>query len=335
MVTHDQFPQAWAAKSNNLQALINKPNVVGVGIGYKEKDGKILNTLSVVCLVTQKTSKLSPNEIIPRQVDSVPTDVMQVGEIVAFQGNTGRYRPAPGGVSIGHYAITAGTLGVVVKDKATKDRLILSNNHVLANSNNAQIGDDIIQPGSADGGRVPGDVIAHLERFEPIKFTGEPGTCSIASMYAQVGNLLAGLVGSSHRLNVMVQQEVTNKIDAALARPVNDTDILDEILNIGKITGTTTATLGMGLRKTGRTTGYTTGAVTLLDATIDVSYGTGRTARFEGQIVAGAMSQGGDSGSLVVDADANLAVGLLFAGSNSTTIINPIQDVLDTMQIEF
>jgi hypothetical protein len=46
------------------------------------------------------------------------------------------------------------------------------------------------------------------------------------------------------------------------------------------------------------------------------------------------MSQGGDSGSLVVDGNSNKAVGLLFAGSTSTTIFSPIQVVLDGMNID-
>ncbi|HKJ26752.1 MAG TPA: hypothetical protein VJ965_03860 [Anaerolineales bacterium] len=330
------IPQVTQAKQNNLHALITKPNVVGVGVGFKQSKGQKLDVLSVVCLVTQKTSDLPPNGHIPYMLDEdIPTDVIQVGEITAFQSNTGRVRPAPGGISIGHYAITAGTLGVVVKDKITGDRLILSNNHVLANSNNAQEGDAIIQPGDADGGRVATDTIAHLERFEPIRFNSEPGTCSLANFYAEIGNFLAKVLGSSHRLKVVAEQDGGNHIDAALARPINDADVLDDILNIGVIDGTIPATLGMTVRKTGRTTGYTTGTINLLDATINVSYGTNRVARFDGQIVAGAMSQGGDSGSLVVDGNSNKAVGLLFAGSNSTTILNPIQDVLDTLQIEF
>ena len=94
------------------------------------------------------------------------------------------------------------------------------------------------------------------------------------------------------------------------------------------------AALGMAVRKSGRTTGFTTGQITVLDTTVSVSYGVGRTANFEGQFVSGPMSQGGDSGSLLVAADSLKAVGLLFAGSNQATIFNPIQDVLNLLQIE-
>jgi hypothetical protein len=91
----------------------------------------------------------------------------------------------------------------------------------------------------------------------------------------------------------------------------------------------------MPLRKSGRTTATTTGSVDMLNATVDVSYGGSLVATYENQIVAGAMSSPGDSGSLVVDGTDPLAVGLLFAGSDTSTIINPIDRVLDLLSVEF
>lgn len=320
-------------KESHKHALLSLPNVNGVGIGYKETNGHITDELSVVCLVTKKTSNLPPGGHIPSSIDGVKTDVIQVGEIKALQVNTGRYRPAPGGVSIGHYSITAGTLGVVVRDRSNGTRLILSNNHVLANSNDAQIGDPILQPGPTDGGQVGTDTIATLERFVPIVYTSEPGSCSIAGMYASIGNWIAQILSSSHRLEVVRQQDAVNRFDAALARPLNDGDVLDDIIDIGPVTGVAQGMPGMAVRKTGRTTGFTTGTITTIDTSLDVSYGDNRIARFEGQLVAGGMSQGGDSGSLVVDGNSNNAVGLLFAGSTSTTVFSPIQEVLDGLNI--
>ena len=136
-------------------------------------------------------------------VSGVPTDVWEVGEIRALQARTDRWRPAPGGVSIGHYKITAGTLGCIVRDRATGDRLILSNNHVLANSNDAAPGDAVIQPGAADGGNVNDDTFATLERFCPIEFSESPGVCNLAGAYADIGNALAGLFGSKHRVRAV------------------------------------------------------------------------------------------------------------------------------------
>lgn len=323
-------------KSAHKGNLLAKPNVVGVGMGYKVSHGVRTSELCLVTLVRQKVpiEGLDPGALVPKEVDGVRTDVVEVGDLRAQQARTDRWRPAPGGVSIGHYKITAGTLGAIVRDQTSGARLILSNNHVLANSNDANPGDAIIQPGAADGGQTSTDTIAHLERFCPITFSIEPGNCSIAGSYAALGNAIAALLGSSHRVQaIQARPMAANLVDAAVARPINDSDVLDEILEIGVVTGTVPATLGMALRKSGRTTGLTTGTVQVLDATVNVSYGVGKVATFEGQIVAGPMSQGGDSGSLVVAGDSLHAVGLLFAGSDQSTIINPIQAVLDCLSV--
>jgi hypothetical protein len=324
------------AKDIHKPALMNKPNVVGVGVGFKTEGEQKTDELCVVVMVEKKLplDALSAQDVVPKKIDNVKTDVVQVGELRALQSPTGRFRPAPGGVSIGHYQITAGTLGVVVRDRSTGERLILSNNHVLANSNDAQIGDPILQPGPYDGGRVDTDTIAHLYRFVNIQYNTQPGTCSLAGMYADVGNAIAKLVGSSHRVQtIQVNTQAANRVDAALAKPVSDGDVLDEILNIGTVSGTVTPSLGLAVRKMGRTTGLTTGTINIIDATVTVTYGAGKSATYDGQLVAGPMSQGGDSGSLVVAAAQPKAVGLLFAGSEQSTIFCPIQDVLDALDI--
>ena len=327
-----------AAKAMHTEALMAMDNVVGVATGYKTSNGEQTGELAVLALVREKLSPdgIRQGQLLPQEVGGVPTDVVQVGEIRAWQAPTDRWRPAPGGVSIGHFQITAGTLGVIVKDRNTGDRLILSNNHVLANSNDASQGDPIIQPGGADGGRVDSDTIAHLERFIPIDFGEQSGGCDIAAAYVAAGNFMATLLGSSHRVSArQINRQAVNMVDAALARPINDGDVLDEIMQIGTITGTVGGELGMPVRKSGRTTGFTTDEITGIDATVSVNYGGGRTATFENQFIAGPMSQGGDSGSLVVHGDSLNAVGLLFAGSSQTTIFSPIQAVLDSLQVEF
>jgi len=322
-------------KSQALPALMKKPNVVGVGTGFKSSGGRRTGDLCIVALVSQKIPRagLEKSALIPREIDGVATDVIQVGFLRAHQKRTDRWRPALGGVSIGHYQVTAGTLGCVVRDNASGARLILSNNHVLANSNDAQAGDPVLQPGTADGGRAPADTFANLERFCPLAFTDAPSTCGVANFYADLGNALARLLGSKHRVQVSYSNpQAVNRVDAALARPLNDADLLDEILEIGAPTGTAAAALGMGVRKSGRTTGLTTGQIVVIDATLEISYGE-RKASFEGQLVSTPMSQPGDSGSLLVAADSLAAVGLLFAGSDQATIFNPIQDVLDCLDV--
>jgi hypothetical protein len=121
-----------------------------------------------------------------------------------------------------------------------------------------------------------------------------------------------------------------NLVDAAVARPVEDGDLSEDILEIGKIEGLAEGELGMAIQKSGRTTGLTTGQIEQVDVTVNVQYGPGRIARFSDQLLAGAMSQGGDSGSAVLD-DRNRLVGLLFAGSDNSTIINRVQHVFEAL----
>jgi hypothetical protein len=93
------------------------------------------------------------------------------------------------------------------------------------------------------------------------------------------------------------------------------------------------AAVGLRVMKYGRTTGLTKGKITAINATVNVNYGSPGIARFVKQIVIspGTFSAGGDSGSLIVierGKNARKPVGLLFAGSPSVTIANPIDMVL-------
>jgi hypothetical protein len=221
----------------------------------------------------------------------------------AVDPKAGFPRPVPIGVSTGHPDVTAGTIGARVTDGSRT--FALSNNHVFANNNGARRGDNLLQPGVADGGRNPADALATLYDFEPIQFCG----------------------GLSCPMN---------KIDAAVALTTPDdvgTTTPEEGYGAPK-PETMGATLGMRVQKYGRTTGHTFGRVTGINAIIDVDYRTG-SARFEGQIIItdGSFSTGGDSGSLVVSkgffAGDRRPVGLLFAGSSTNTIANPIDLVLD------
>ncbi|MBA3868274.1 MAG: hypothetical protein H0X30_03900 [Anaerolineae bacterium] len=352
-----------------MDSLLAKPNVVGVAVGLKNSVGEP----SVVVLVQRKvpTAALTAAESVPKEVNGIKTDVVEIGYVRAYDSPRDRYRPEiPSGVSIGHYKITAGTLGTVVTDRTTGEKLILSNNHVLANSNDSLVGDAILQPGTADGGQNPADVVARLERFVTIRYVDDPdvpvptpspsptptptpggtGSCDIVSGVVSVVNAAAALVGSHQRVAPASVHSVTvgpqaavstvnaviqtpeNPVDCAVAKPLDPTKFTGEILGIGQVHGTKPAALGMAVRKSGRTTGFTTGTITLLNATVNVAYGN-RTARFTGQIITTPMSQGGDSGSLLVDGTSNVAVGLLFAGSDQSTIFNPIDAVLNALQI--
>jgi hypothetical protein len=316
----------------NRENLLKRANVVATGIGYKETNGTKTSTLCIVCSVKEKVEppSLSGQDLVPATVDGMPTDVVRSGVIRAQQAPTGRFRPAPGGVSVGHVAITAGTLGCWVTKNGQK--VMLSNNHVLANSNDAEIGDPILQPGPFDSGSFPQDHIANLEQFVPISFEGEPSECSFANAVISVFNLGCQVINSNTRYKVAKVQAEENLVDAAIARPLNPADVKDEVLNIGPIQGSVEGELGMAIKKSGRTTGFTTGEIQQVDVTANVQYGAGQIALFTDQLLAGAMSQGGDSGSAVLD-DSNRLTGLLFAGSDTTTIINRIENVFSALGI--
>jgi hypothetical protein len=208
-----------------------------------------------------------------------------------------------------------GTLGALVEDVNGK-QYILSNNHVLARTNLATIGEDIIQPGLIDQNptcfKDATDIVADLSAFIPILFKTK-GTMP------------------------------SNVVDAAIARVRTSATgfIVDPtgfIVDIGTLSSETVdASLGMAVKKSGRTTGLTNGNITAVHATIDVSYGSGKTARFTNQIVVGSgdFIASGDSGSLMVeDVLTNpRAVGLLFAGGSTTAVANPIGDVLNAFSV--
>lgn len=324
-------------KESAKSLLLEKPNVVGVGVGYKVTEGVQTDQVALVAMVEKKKplSALSAGEQLPVSVMDAPVDVIEVGKLEALS-YTYRERPAHPGISIGHYQITAGTFGAVVYDKMTGEPLLLSNNHVFANSNEAEIGDPILQPGPYDGGKVENDTIAKLLRYVPLDFGEDDPECSIADTFARASNFLSGVLGSQHKVKIVKQNALaTNYVDCAVARPVSDDLINAEITDIGMVTETEQHALGMAVHKTGRTTEHTEGTITLVNATVNVGYGGSKVATFEDQIVTGYMSQGGDSGSLLVSKENNKAVGLLFAGSDRSTIFNPISRVIEMLRIHF
>lgn len=206
----------------------------------------------------------------------------------------------------------SGTLGALVQD-SSGTQFILSNNHVLARSDNGIIGEDIIQPGLVD--QIPAcsqnttDTVANLSAFQRITFGAR----------------------------------TMNTIDAAIAQVIpGDVDPSGSILDIGQVSSSiVTSTLGMEVKKSGRT-GLTTGTIASINLTVRVIYdkrcGKGRRpARFVNQIgiTPGSFSAAGDSGSLVVEnvTTCPRTVGLLFAGSGNITIANPIGDVLSAFGV--
>jgi hypothetical protein len=212
--------------------------------------------------------------------------------------------------------------------------MILSNNHVIANSNTASLGDPILQPGPYDGGDLE-DAIARLYRFVKIGFI-DPSECPLSKLWASIYNGFANLFGAKTRLNPVVGG-VVNLVDAAIAEPLDRKFVEPGIVDLYPPGNLVEPEVGMTVEKSGRTTCHTVGMIDTVDLTINVMYGY-KTALFKDQIgiqpVPDVFSQGGDSGS-VVATDRGL-VGLLFAGSKEGyTIANKFSHVLNELSIEF
>lgn len=289
--------------------------------------------LSVLVDTKLDRDMLSSDALVPKSIAKTKTDVVEVGILQAgatvieelprltsstnglavdaprqapatvamldTQALAERVRPAMGGYSVGHFNVTAGTIATGCYDASAFPGIpgryyLLSNNHVVANSNAASIGDAILQPGRVDGGALPQDAIGRLARFVPI-------------------------------LMHTATTQPLNFVDAGLAE-VPFGSLSREIYYLGYPRSPAPVAVGDIVQKTGRTTNYTTGRVQSVNATVDVNFGGGRVARFARQILTTRMSAGGDSGSLVLDLD-NHAIGLLFAGSPQVTIMNPARMV--------
>ena len=198
----------------------------------------------------------------------------------------------------------SGTLGSLVQDDQGY-QYILSNNHVLARSNSGTPGDDISQPGLIDNQCQIPTVVADLSAFPSL---------------------------------------TTSNVDAAIALSRGIMSGTGEIMDIGTISRVVRApSVGMILQKSGRTTGHTTGPVSSISTTVMVQYqprcGMGKKFRatFRNQVVVNSstFSAGGDSGSLMLSVPGAggkpQPVALLFAGSSTTTIGNPIGQVLSAV----
>jgi hypothetical protein len=299
-------------------------NVTGLGRGPKITNGV---TTGVECLrfyVERKVPKasLSLSNTLPEIYHGVPTDVIETGKFLAGSPAAAvlspvaalpgpvrtKLRPTQPGCSVGFQFtgpqsgfVMAGTYGAVATDG--KDWFILSNNHVLANENALPIGSPIFQPGLLDGGNPATDQVATLAKFIPIN----PG--------------------------------IHNTVDCALAKITDRSQASPSFLpNVGKLRSAVAviAAIGMDVEKVGRTTGFTQGQIYDISATVKVGYSMG-TVVFDDQVLvnatSGSFSAAGDSGSLIVDSATKQGTALLFAGSDTMTIGNKLQNVLTALGV--
>jgi hypothetical protein len=189
---------------------------------------------------------------------------------------------------------------------------ILSNNHVLADENRGQRGDEILQPGRYDGGRRRIDAVGTLDRF------------------------------------VRLNKRRANSVDCAIASLADGIEFATTLYRVGSLGGTFEGSpdeLDL-VEKLGRTTGHTHGRVTAFEVdNVVVEYDLGNL-RFDDQIEiegarTGPFSAGGDSGSLIFTSGDRLAAALLFAGSQEggangkgVTYANVLATVLKRLNVQ-
>jgi hypothetical protein len=314
-VTPAQLSAAFRVQNAHTPDLMRMTGVVGTAI-TADADGS-----PAVLVLTERALGAS----LPASLEGYKVIEEVSGRIHAMRGGGGvshtakQTAPIQLGTSGGNVNDIAngyccsGTLGSLVKVGSTQ--YILSNSHVLCgdttpggNGRVSAIGDDINQPGLVDTGCNPS------------------GTNLVADL-----STLSTLTGSANVDCAMAQ------VRAGMVR----TD--GAILEVGTISASTVAaSVGQAVKKSGRTTGLTRSTISGLNATISVGYetecaGTSFTKTFTGQILisnkASRFLNSGDSGSLMVeDVTTNpRAVGLLFAGSSSIAVANPIGPVLSQL----
>lgn len=302
-------------------------NVVGVGIGPAHRDfesvgsagpgAPVLNVYVAEPMSMDAAKAVLVDGFGARALssDRRPVNVLRCGLIDAY-AHRHRARPSPCGISVAHRLVSAGTQGALARGRSGERQnrlLMLSNNHVLADSNAAAVGDPVLQPGPFDGGTDPGDRVAVLERWVAMNFAAGAANyvdCATAWCWPD-----------------RVRREFTFLSGGNW-----------QYFRVAPAPAAAAAAVGQGVGKSGRTTQLTSGRVIDVSASIQVNYGGGRVANFRDQITVrgnnALFSQPGDSGSLVWTWDSvRQPVGLLFAGGGELTFANKIHHVLNALDI--
>ncbi|MBU1066982.1 S1 family peptidase [Patescibacteria group bacterium] len=286
-------------KEKYEEYLLGVKGVTGVAI-----DG------SIIILVEKLTPEL--RNVLPKTLDGVPVRIKETGPITlmsfgavpmraVYADRTSKYRPAPGGISVGHPLVTAGTLTCRALDKVTEKVFGLSNDHVIAldwgELHVGKVGDSVLQPGPSDGGVDPDDKLGELLRWIPVKTDGN------------------------------------NLIDAAI---FSSEELRKDVLEIGNPSHTVEPRVGRNVVKSGRSSGVNYGKITGINATVQVDGGEGMgVCTFKNQIIIEpAILFPGDSGSWIGEVDTFNSVGLGFAGSDIVSIANPALIVEELLGIE-
>src|SRR4029077_7865975 len=274
--------------------------------------GNSITTTVTVSAVSQANSSASGSATVTIQPgnENAQSDAIQLGT------SGGNANDSSTNTTTHTITCCGATLGSLVTRGGTQ--YILSNTHVLARSDIAQIGDPIIQPGLIDtatcttsGART----VANLSAFYNLE-TGAP-----PKIDAAIAQIVAGNVDTSGNILYLGATADANGVPVPGAP------------HAGSGAG---ATLGMPVAKSGRSTGLTCSTVLAVAVNVNaVQYqkgcGTGTTfsVNYTNQvdISGGSFSAEGDSGSLIVSQNSADPVALLFAGSDMDTVGNPVGTV--------
>ncbi|PFZ89263.1 hypothetical protein [Bacillus wiedmannii] len=301
-------------KELHAEKILAKPNVIGVDVGFKYVGGRRTGDIVIRAFVKKKEN-VSPENAVSQNIDGIPTDVIEEDSVrlqilkipvntPILEAETHRFNPLIGGIGIGlcndanGYSYV-GTLGAIVQKE---DRYFaLSTFSVMCMDSSWKKGDTIVQPSKVDGGNCLNDSIGVLDS-----------------------------VCLSDKYNCKNSQ-----VDAAISA-IKNREVCPNILNIGKIRGTSLPSLGKKVCKQGRTTKLTYGTVTGLGRTVSIDYGPGiGVVTLKNQITIEPdttknprFSAAGDSGSVIVD-EQNRVIGLLFGGTvdGSTAFANSFNDI--------
>jgi len=285
--------------------------VQALGIGEKITDGVDTGELALRVYVEQKRPDRKIDRPVPKRVEGVgaapvATDVLEIGRL-APELYTGTSDPLAAGVGVGNPIDgTVGTLGALVRHRSDNALALLSNAHVLARDGLSDLGEEILQPASPDGGRARRDRVARLSAVQGFEFT-------------DVG--------------------FPNLVDAAIAELVGRRASQREIRLLGHApTGITkNVRRGMHVHKVGRTSDLTTAIIQDVHFRLHFPLRRSRNRRarvgFRDQVMCTRFTAPGDSGSLVLSSTGR-AVGLHFAGSMTASIFNRISHVLDALDVD-
>lgn len=259
----------------------------------------------------QPLCSLSTKDIIPSEINGIPTDIIEVGEMHSLSPDADpklHYRPSPAGVSAIAATLSACTLGWFATDNTDSSTVIICNNHCGAGENKFTPGHYYMQPSPYDG---EAKRLGTLKRFVEIKYS--EFKCIYRNNAHRIYRGFKSLLG---------EFDPCNRVDLAIIAVDSPGDIKVELLNIGKPQGKRRGIPGEPVMKMGRTTGLTKKGI-VLDTQYygTVAYGRGNARVGPCLLIEGnKFSQGGDSSSALLAMNDKAFLGLLFAGSNTHTI---------------